>query len=66
MFQFNSAVGDCDYYWYIYVNECFSLILQLVTMTITAVLSVLCRYHIRPVQKTLATLRDVAQAVVNS
>ena len=53
-------------YWYIYVNECVSLILQLVTMTITALLSVLCRYHIRPVEKTLATLRDMAQAVVNS
>ena len=66
MFQFNSAVDDYDYYWYICVNECFSLILQLVTMTITAVLSVLCRYHIRPVEKTLATLRVVAQAVVSS
>jgi len=34
VFQFNSAVGDYDYNWYIYVNECFSLILQLMIMTI--------------------------------
>jgi len=45
VFQFNSAVDDYDYYWYIYVNECFSLILQLVTMTITALLSVLSFPH---------------------